>query len=217
MRLLALDATLGCCSVALLENGAILTERTQEGAHGQAQTLPLLVNDVLAADRRIDAIGVTTGPGSFTGLRASISLAQGLAAGANARLIGVTVAEAIRQAHNNQPCWIAVKASRDRIFLDRGDGFQLFEQTALPCDISAAPIVLAGDGAEISAAFYGAMSENVTVLGDYQPLARSVAYFAAEKLDQVDTIFTSVMPLYGDAPDVKRSELRPPPTIAGQN
>ena len=77
---------------------------------------------------------MTVGPGSFTGLRTAISLAQGFAAAAGIPLLGVTVAEAFRAAlpHLDRPLWVAIRARRDRIFLLRGEQAEAFADADMP-------------------------------------------------------------------------------------
>ena len=95
------------------------------------------------------AVAVTTGPGSFTGLRAAIALAQGIAAGAGCALIGVTVAEALIAAlparAANREIWVAIDSRRDRVFLLRGADHAAYALNALP--VASGRIAVAGDAA----------------------------------------------------------------------
>ena len=96
MRVLAIDTALEACSVAVLD-----TERAELRAHeslsmqrGHAEALMPMVARVL--DRAqldfsaIDRVAVTTGPGSFTGLRVGIAAARGIALAAGKPAIGLT-------------------------------------------------------------------------------------------------------------------------------
>ncbi len=108
-RILALDAALGQCSAALLADGQVLAERVQHGERGQVQRLAPMLREVLDAGgteaRALDAVAVTLGPGSFTGLRAALALAHGLALAAGVTLIGVTVFEALAAALGRGGRW----------------------------------------------------------------------------------------------------------------
>jgi len=93
VKLLALDAATEACSVALLANGEVLTREALE-ARAQSELLLPMIDSVLreAALRleELDALVVGRGPGSFTGVRLAVGVAQGLAYGAHLRVIPVS-------------------------------------------------------------------------------------------------------------------------------
>ena len=75
----------------------VAVRRTWPSLRDASARLPALAADALAEAGAIahdlDLIAVVAGPGSYTGLRASLAFAHGLALGGGARLIAVTVAE----------------------------------------------------------------------------------------------------------------------------
>ncbi len=85
------------CSVALSENGAILTsEENYEGPNHNIVLAPYVDKMVSFADSHaipIDAVAVSCGPGSYTGLRIGVSTAKGLCYGRNLKLISVSTLE----------------------------------------------------------------------------------------------------------------------------
>jgi tRNA threonylcarbamoyl adenosine modification protein YeaZ/ribosomal-protein-alanine acetyltransferase len=95
MHILALDTCLGSCSVALYDAGlqTVLAARRELMQRGQAEVLAPMVEAVMAEAGRTMAdltrIAVTKGPGSFTGVRIGLSLAQGLGIGLNIPIVGV--------------------------------------------------------------------------------------------------------------------------------
>jgi tRNA threonylcarbamoyladenosine biosynthesis protein TsaB len=109
LRILALDTATRTCSVALVRDGEVLAERSERGAANHAATLPQLVADVLdEAGERLtsgDAVAVTIGPGSFTGLRIGLSFAKGLAFASGLRIVGVPTLDALALA---APPWDGV-------------------------------------------------------------------------------------------------------------
>jgi len=84
--LLAIETSANLCSVALMHDREISEIVVSEPRGHTRHLLPAidrLLIDAGLALRRLDAIAVTTGPGSFTGLRIGIGVAQGLAYGAD--------------------------------------------------------------------------------------------------------------------------------------
>jgi tRNA threonylcarbamoyladenosine biosynthesis protein TsaB len=98
MRILALDTATEACSVALLV-GEEVTERFAEPGRGHAERVLAMVEAVLAEAQvslsMLDGIAASVGPGSFTGVRISVAVAQGLAFGANLRAVPITTLEAL--------------------------------------------------------------------------------------------------------------------------
>ena len=118
MRLLLLDAALSRCLAALMEGEQVLAERIHEGVHGQAACLPPLVEAVL--DGPLDAVVVCVGPGSFTGLRTAIALADGIAMARGIPVVPVTTGEAlVAFAASGFPAWAATGNRRGALFLER--------------------------------------------------------------------------------------------------
>lgn len=93
MKILAIDTTSGACSVALYDEGAVC-ERFFKAERDHTQRLLPMVDEVLAEGEtglgQLDAIAVSRGPGSFTGLRIAISCAQGLAFAADKPVVPVS-------------------------------------------------------------------------------------------------------------------------------
>ena len=82
------------CSVALSENGAILTSKENyDGPNHNVLLAPYVDEMVSFADSHaipIDAVAVSCGPGSYTGLRIGVSTAKGLCYGRNLKLVSVS-------------------------------------------------------------------------------------------------------------------------------
>src|SRR5688572_11362625 len=95
MRVLAIDTALEACSAAVpdTENGVLASE-TRSMARGHAEALMPLIARVMGEAKTpfadLDRIAVTTGPGSFTGLRVGIAAARGIALATGKPAFGVT-------------------------------------------------------------------------------------------------------------------------------
>jgi tRNA threonylcarbamoyladenosine biosynthesis protein TsaB len=95
MRVLAIDTALEACSAAVLDtSGGITASETAVMTRGHAEALmPLIARVMIRAGIEfgdLDRIAVTTGPGSFTGLRVGISAARGIALAAGKSVIGLS-------------------------------------------------------------------------------------------------------------------------------
>jgi tRNA threonylcarbamoyladenosine biosynthesis protein TsaB len=95
MRVLAIDTALEACSAAVLEtSGGITASETMAMTRGHAEAvMPLIarvMNAAVVEFADLDRIAVTTGPGSFTGLRVGISAARGIALAAGKPAIGLS-------------------------------------------------------------------------------------------------------------------------------
>jgi len=97
--ILSIESSTKVCSVAIHENGALLglLELHQDNVH--AKKLMLLVEDLMGRvglkPAELQAIAVSSGPGSYTGLRIGVSIAKGLAFAHEIPLIGVDTLEAM--------------------------------------------------------------------------------------------------------------------------
>ena len=108
MKILALDTTSGACSVALHCDGQT-TEQFVKAERDHTRRLLPMVDRVLADAgitlKQLDALAVSRGPGSFTGLRIAISCTQGLAFAADKPVVPVSslaaLAAGARRAHPN--------------------------------------------------------------------------------------------------------------------
>ena len=91
--ILNIETSTDVCSVALTSEGQVLDHRENYEGQTHATLLSQYVKEMLdyarVREMKIDAIAVSIGPGSYTGLRIGLSEAKGLAFGMNAPLIGV--------------------------------------------------------------------------------------------------------------------------------
>lgn len=99
MIVLGLDTCLGACSVALLRDTHLIASVSEPMNRGHQERLaPMardLVRDAGLTFADLDRIGVTIGPGSFTGLRVGLSFAKGMALALDRPCVGVGTLEAL--------------------------------------------------------------------------------------------------------------------------
>lgn len=165
MRILAFDCAGAQCAAAILADGRIVAAKRIEAARGHAQLLiPLLIELLGTAGMTfadIDRFAVTTGPGSFTGIRVALAAAHGLALGTGKPIIGVTVFEALAAAAVETGIaaprlLVAIDSRRAELFVQIFDpaGTALTEPAMLPADAVAAwagpgTLALTGDAAHL--------------------------------------------------------------------
>ena len=92
-RILMIETSTECCSVALSDGGRIVASRVDELPRRQSALLAPYLAEVLQeaglTAAGLDAVAVSKGPGSYTGLRVGVSTAKGVCFGAGIPLIGV--------------------------------------------------------------------------------------------------------------------------------
>ena len=96
MLILAIDTALEACAAAVLdaEKNRLIAQESQAMKRGHAEALMPLIARVMKESgigfAVLDRIAVTTGPGSFTGLRVGLSAARGIALAAGKPAVGLT-------------------------------------------------------------------------------------------------------------------------------
>ena len=127
MILLALDTCLAACSVALSRDGEPIAWASEPMIRGHQERLAPMTRDLVASHgltfAQIDRIGVTVGPGSFTGLRVGLAFAKGLALALGRPCVGVGVLEALAAGISGAgPTAAVIDAGRGRVYLQLFDG-----------------------------------------------------------------------------------------------
>ncbi len=123
MRILGIESSSRRGSVALLEGERLIASVEHEQPNSHAERLLPLLEQLLAdagwPKSSLDRLGVGVGPGSFTGLRAGIALAEGLSVGLDRPLWGVGSLLAMARgalAEHSGPCCALLDARRDELF-----------------------------------------------------------------------------------------------------
>jgi tRNA threonylcarbamoyladenosine biosynthesis protein TsaB len=98
-QILCIETGTDTCSVALTKDGAIVALRESAGDRDHAARVAVYTEEVLAeggmAAADLDAVAVSRGPGSYTGLRIGVSFAKGLCYGLGLPLVGVGSLESL--------------------------------------------------------------------------------------------------------------------------
>lgn len=160
MKLLALDSAFAAVSAAVWIDGRIVAANHTPLSTGHAEALLPLIAETLAQAgiKALDLtrIGVTIGPGHFTGLRAGLAAAQGIAIACGAEYAGIdcfaVVASALPKPAAGERLLIAFDSKRDEAFV-RVDTETPFAATPSGFAASGDSFLVGGDrAAEFAAA-----------------------------------------------------------------
>ncbi len=224
--IIGIDSSTGACSIAVRRGDVLLAHLHEDMARGQSERLAPMAEAVLAAAGLgfpdLDAIAVTRGPGSFTGLRIGMSFAKGLGQALGVPVFGVTGFDAVAravlatEAAAGHAIAVILESRRADLFL------QLFTTGGAPAgppvarppeDIAAklrqergAPLVLAGDAADkVLAVLDQEGAEMLQSSSITAPDAREVALIGLEMAGELagdGCVSQALQPLYLRAPDV---------------
>ncbi len=238
MLILAIDTAGPDCAVAILRDGQTLARASERIGRGHSERLMPMIAEALAAAHvsfaDLDRVAVTTGPGSFTGVRIGVAAARGLALALDIPAVGVGSLEAlalpILRSRKEGTVVAVLDAKRDEIYAltqDIASGEISVAAQALPVDMLArllgnarrplvfvgavAPQVarkLAGPAIEIAATPESPDIEDVARLGESAEAGLPPAPLYARGADakpQADKALPSAMSPWGRPPFSLRS------------
>lgn len=216
MRVLAIDTALEACSTGLLDTheSAMIARRSQAMTRGHAEALIPLIADMMketAIDfRQIDRIAVTTGPGSFTGLRVGLAAARGIALSSGKPVVGLTTLAALAApyiaADDTLGIAAAIDARHNHVYLQvfGPAGRTLVQPRIVPVAeamrlASGEPMRLVGSGARLLASQWPQQSPLVSMDERRAPDIDWVARLGAAANEKT----ALPKPLYLRAPDAQ--------------
>lgn len=180
------------CSVALSQDGQLLFNKVDTAGSSHSVQLGLFVDEALKVvegnDLKLDAVAVSSGPGSYTGLRIGVSLAKGVCYALDIPLISVPtldlLADEVRRTKilpDEAYICPLVDARRMEVYtaLYSADGIQLHpvaavivDETTFEKELENHPVWFVGDGADKCNTII--RSENANFDGQIVPLAESM-------------------------------------------
>jgi tRNA threonylcarbamoyladenosine biosynthesis protein TsaB len=146
MLILAIDTALDACAAGVLDTdaGKLIAQESQPMKRGHAEALMPLIARVIKESgigfAALDRVAVTTGPGSFTGLRVGLSAARGIALAANKPVVGLTTLSAyaapVVANNGEQPVISAIDARHDHVYFQvvSGNGSLLVRPRVAPIE-----------------------------------------------------------------------------------
>jgi tRNA threonylcarbamoyladenosine biosynthesis protein TsaB len=210
--ILSLETATSVCSVALSKGEAVLALRESPGSNEHSALLTVFIEEIMqlasVSLKEIDAIAVSMGPGSYTGLRIGVSTAKGLCYAIDKPMIAVSTLKALsKKAIMDLPKEIEkatllcpmIDARRMEVYMalydpalmeiKSPDALVLDENTF--ADFSGQQIALFGTGADKCMEMY-ANNRNVFFPGSIQASASAIAGLAFDKFlasDFVDVAY----------------------------
>lgn len=227
MKILCLECSAVPCSVAVIEDGNIISNAFVNVKCTHSQTLMPLVESVLASSmltlNDIDGFAISKGPGSFTGIRIGISAVKGLAASESKPCVGVSTLSAIAENYRDTDCIVcAVMDARcnqvyNALFsIENGVISRMCEDRAILCDELAEElkqisqtdksIIIVGDGTDVFLSFTEGISniKKSDIKRRFQN-AVGVGMAASKNFENGDTVESSaLLPLYLRLPQAER-------------
>ena len=184
--ILAVDAAGLACSVAVSLGEQVVVEERIDAMHGQAEALLPLVDKAMREAGQmaasLDLVVATIGPGSFTGIRAGLAAARGIALATGARLLGVTSLDAVAVEAVRRDCLetrvllVALESRREDLYVQFFDPhadalcepaaiMPFLLREAVTATIGANPLLVAGDAAQRAAAALARRPETAVLEG----------------------------------------------------
>ncbi len=202
MRTLVIETSTTACSVALIEDGAVVARAHEVVGRGHAERLIPMIAE-LPNGGRAGRIIVDCGPGSFTGVRVGIAAARGLALGWNAEIAGFSSLPLIAAAG------FADCLTDDIAVIMEGGHGEVFMQ-AFSADLSPRSdmVSLKPDAALAALAGRRAVGNGIrwlAALDDGLDLTEALPDAASAILLPASLTALAPSPIYGRAPDAKPS------------
>ena len=208
-KILAIETATKSASVAVTDDGKFLAEIISESTLAHSETLMSQVEEVIkiSGAKNFDAVAVSIGPGSFTGLRIGLATAKALAYAWQIKIIGVETLQAMAYHFPRAKVLAMIDAQKNRAYVQKfSDGAKVSEIEIKPIDeiinsVGDEEIFLCGD---VLHKIKNPLPANLKIapINLRMPRAINVALvaeklFAEEKFDNV----MNLEPLY-----IRRSE-----------
>ena len=216
MRVLVIDTALGACTAAVFDGDRCLAARSEPMGKGHQERLGGLVRDVAAEAggfEAVDRIGVTVGPGSFTGLRVGLAFAQGLGAALGRPVVGISTLAALAWSADGGRgrTMAAIDARRGQVYVQASiDGLPANDPQALPIE-TASDLLNADGGGWLCAGSGAALITPEPTPTENPPAAWPTPSSLAALTIAADPAVALPRPLYLRAPDAV-----PPTRLPGQ-
>ena len=200
--ILGIETATKICSVAISDGEKLLAIKEEGGAYSHSQKLTVFIQEVInqagKTFKDVDAIAVSKGPGSYTGLRIGVSVAKGLCYALDIPLIAVDTLQAMAknkeliQKNNATLFCPMIDARRMEVYTALYDEFnnlveniaaKIIDEQSFAKQLKDNKILFFGDGAEKCK---DALSRNKNAIfsGKGMPTALTINELAIQKFDK---------------------------------
>ena len=204
--LLAIETSTKVCSLALSADGKVVFERINTEGISHASHLGVFASEAVAFAKenglKIDAVAVSSGPGSYTGLRIGVSEAKGLCFGFDIPLIAISTLQllafqAIHRSQSVAPSFYCpmIDARRMEVYAAiydenlneiRSVQADIVDENTYQTYLDGNPVVFFGDGAEKCKPVI--QSSNAVFLDDIYPKAKAMIPLAEKAFIEKDFV-----------------------------
>lgn len=202
--ILSIETSTKVCSVCLSEDNKIIAKKELYEANSHATHLTVFIKELFEelqgySLKNIDAIAVSSGPGSYTGLRIGVSVAKGICYALDKKLIAITSLETL--AHSvfsnaesakliEQGAWVCpmIDARRMEVYttffnssmeMQQAISAEIIEEDSFKAIFDKQKVVILGDGSHKCKEIL--QHKNITFIDDAAPLASNMIFIAHTK------------------------------------
>jgi tRNA threonylcarbamoyladenosine biosynthesis protein TsaB len=202
--ILGIETATEVCSVSLLRDGNIIALKESSGSNEHSRLLTPFIHQVMEESgislSQIDAVAVSMGPGSYTGLRIGVSTAKGLCFSLDKPLIGISTLKAMawqvmhhpgedNAGNNNSLLCPMIDARRMEVYLAVFDRelqeispveAVIIDEDSLREKTSHNRVLVFGNGSDKCKSILS-RRDNIYFMDDIKATAKSIAVLAEEK------------------------------------
>ncbi|GAA4318861.1 tRNA (adenosine(37)-N6)-threonylcarbamoyltransferase complex dimerization subunit type 1 TsaB [Mucilaginibacter gynuensis] len=202
--ILQIETATTSCSVALAKEGLVIAQKQINERNIHAEVITLFIEELVHAAgltyADVDAVAVSCGPGSYTGLRIGVSTAKGLCYALDKPLIAIETLEAmaygampLAAAYNKADILLCpmIDARRMEVYTALFDmqgnrvkatAAEIIDENSLATELQNNPILFFGDGADKCEAVLGA-NNNAIFSPSFQNNAAHLSQLALKKFN----------------------------------
>jgi len=199
--ILAIETSTEVCSTAVLNNGKLIAEDFSHQSYSHAERLAPMIKSLLEANEiprsALTAVAVSSGPGSYTGLRIGTSTAKGLCYALDIPLIAVNTLESMLQGLPDEfdgyfKCPM-IDARRMEVYCLLSDDkdeiisrveARVIDEYSFAAELNSAKILFYGNGANKCKTVLD--NTNARFLENITPQARNIGQLAVDKFSRGD-------------------------------